>query len=216
MKIDAFLKLFVPRDDSFFPLFEEAAGILIRASELLQQLMDAATLEERGVLIKQIKAAEHDGDELTHKIYQQLNKSFITPFDREDIQELTSKLDDVLDFINGTAQRIGLYKPKQILPPLKELADVIHEAAGEIQFSLHGLRHSGKNHQQILQSCINLNTLENKADDLYHDCISSLFETEKDTVELIKNKEIIATLEKTVDMAEDVSDIIKTILIKLA
>ena len=132
MKIDAFLKLFVPRDDSFFPLFEEAAGVLIRASELLQQLMDATNLEERAALIKQIKAAEHEGDDLTHKIYQQLNKSFITPFDREDIQELTSKLDDVIDFINGTAQRIGLYKPKQILPPLKELADVIHEAAGEI------------------------------------------------------------------------------------
>ena len=133
MKIDAFLKLFVPRDDSFFPLFEEAAGILIRASELLQQLMDAATLEERAVLIKQIKAAEHDGDELTHKIYQQLNKSFITPFDREDIQELTSKLDDVIDFINGTAQRIGVHTKVADAKGLKEEAEgveVVDEVFG--------------------------------------------------------------------------------------
>ncbi|MCK9203380.1 MAG: DUF47 family protein [Bacteroidales bacterium] len=216
MNFNAFVKLFVPRDDSFFPLFEDGARVLIKAADLLKELMATETIEQRDPIIKQIKAAEHEGDDITHKIYQQLNKSFITPFDREDIQELTSYLDDVIDYINGSAQRIGLYKPKYIYPILKDLADVISEASKEIEFSIHGLRNSGKNHEKILQSCINLNTLENKADDLYHDGISNLFENEKDTIELIKNKEIIATLEKTVDMAEDVSDIIKTILIKLA
>jgi hypothetical protein len=125
-------------------------------------------------------------------------------------------LDDVVDYINGTAQRIGLYKPKVIHSTFKEIADVIVDSAKEIEFSLLGLRNAGKNQEKIFQSCINLNTLENKADDLYHDGISQLFENEKDTIELIKNKEIIATLEKTVDMAEDVSDIIKTILVKMA
>ncbi|MCK9422231.1 MAG: DUF47 family protein [Bacteroidales bacterium] len=216
MNLDSLLKYFVPKDTSFFPLFEDGAKVLIKAADLLKELMATETIDQRTPIIKQIKSVEHEGDEIAHKIYHQLNKSFITPFDREDIQELTSYLDDVIDYINGAAQRIGLYKPKSIHPVFKDFAEVICDAAKEIEFSLHGLRNSGKNHEKILQSCINLNTLENRADDLYHDGISNLFENEKDTIELIKNKEIIATLEKTVDMAEDVSDIIKTILIKLA
>ncbi len=216
MKIDSLLKIFVPKDDSFFPLFEDGAHVLIQSADLLKQLMLTETIDQRAPIIKKIKSMEHQGDEITHKIYQQLNKSFITPFDREDIQELASSLDDVVDYINGTAQRIGLYKLKVIHPDFILFAEIIYDAAKEIEFSLHGLRHSGKNHAKIIQSCINLNTLENRADDLYHDDISQLFENEKDTIELIKTKEIFATLEKSVDMAEDVSDVIKTILIKLA
>jgi predicted phosphate transport protein (TIGR00153 family) len=215
MKVDFFLKLFVPTDTSFFPLFEEDAKVLIKAAELLQNLMATDTIEERDPIIKQIKAVEHEGDDVTHKIFQQLNKSFITPFDREDIQTLTSALDNIVDYINGTSQRIGLYKPKSFPPLFKAIADVIYEAAKEIEFSVHGLRNVGKNREKIFEACINLNTLENKADDLYHDGISTLFQEEKDTIELIKNKDIFATLEKTVDMAEDASDIFKTILIKI-
>jgi len=215
MKIDFFLKLFVPTDTSFFPLFEEDAKVLIKAAELLQNLMATNTIEERDAIIKQIKAVEHEGDDVTHKIFQQLNKSFITPFDREDIQTLTSALDNIVDYINGTSQRIGLYKPKSFPPLFKAIADVIYDAAKEIEFSVHGLSNIGKNREKIFEACINLNTLENKADDLYHDGIRTLFEEEKDTIELIKNKDIFATLEKTVDMAEDASDIFKTILIKI-
>jgi len=216
MKVDSFLKLFVPKDHDFFPLFEQDGKILIKAAELLKQLMATNTIEEREPFQKQIKEVEHEGDEITHHIYKQLNKSFITPFDREDIQSLASSMDDVTDYINGTSQRIELYKPKKILPEFVEFAEIIFQAAKEIEFSLLNLKDAGKNREKILQATINLNTLENKADDLYHSCISKLFEEEKDTIELIKNKEIIATLEKTVDTAEDVSDIIKTILIKMS
>jgi predicted phosphate transport protein (TIGR00153 family) len=216
MKIDSILKFFVPNDTSFFPLFEEGAGILLKASALLKTLMVSETMEQREMVSKQIKAVEHEGDELTHRIYQQLNKSFITPFDREDIQALASALDDVLDYINGASQRINLYKPKAIFPPFIEFAGIIHAAAGELEQLLHGLKDAVKNKEKIVQGCITINTLENKADDLYHNGISDLFEHEKDTIELIKNKEIFGTLEKAVDKAEDVSDIIKTILIKMA
>jgi predicted phosphate transport protein (TIGR00153 family) len=216
MNIDFLLKIFVPKDHSFFPLFEEDTKILIRAAELLRTLMATKTFEEREAINKQIKAVEHEGDEITHRIYQQLNKSFITPFDREDIQTLTSKLDDVVDYINGASQRIQLYKPKVLIPAFAEFAEVVFEAAKEIEFSVHGLKDAGKNKDQIIQSCIKINTLENKADDLYHNGISRLFEEEKDTIELIKNKEIFGTLEKALDTAEDVSDIIKTILVKMA
>ncbi|MEI6454913.1 MAG: DUF47 family protein [bacterium] len=216
MKVDFLLKLFVPKDTSFFPLFEEDSKILIKAAELLRDLMATRSIEEREAVIKQIKSVEHEGDEITHKIYKQLNKSFITPFDREDIQSITSSMDDVTDYINGTSQRIQLYKPKVIHPYFVEFAEIIYQAAKEIEVSLINLKDAGKNREKILQACINLNTLENKADDLYHSGISKLFEEERDTIELIKNKEIFATLEKTVDTAEDVSDIIKTILIKMA
>jgi len=215
MKLDAFLKWFVPNDNSFFPLFEEDAKILLRASGLLRNLM-AATPDEREAITRQIKEVEHEGDETTHRIYQQLNKSFITPFDREDIQSLASRVDDFLDYINGASQRIHLYNPKKIIPPFVEFAEIIHMAAGEVEFLLHSLRDAVKNKEKIIQGCISLNTLENKADDLYHNGISDLFRYETDAVELIKNKEIFGTLEKAVDTAEDVSDIIKTILIKLA
>ena len=216
MNLDNILKFFVPQDNSFFPLFEENAKILLQASELLKKLMTMETVPDRMQIIKEIKSVEHDGDDVTHKIFQQLNKSFITPFDREDIQELASSLDDVIDYINGTAQRIDLYKPKVFMPVFVEMAEVINQAAKEIGISLSGLQHAGKNKEKIIQSCIILNTLENKADDLHHMGLSELFERETDTIELIKKKAILETLEKTVDKAEDVSDVIKTILVKLA
>jgi predicted phosphate transport protein (TIGR00153 family) len=216
MNLDSVLKYFVPKDTSFYPLFDEDAKILIRASELLKTLMQTNNIEDREVIIRQIKAVEHDGDEITHKIFQQLNKSFITPFDREDIQELASCLDDVVDFINGTGQRIHLYKPKIYMPVFLDMTDIIYQCAKEIEISIHALKNSVRNKEKIIQACINLNTFENKADELHHLGLSELFEKETDTVELIKKKEILETLEKTVDKAEDVADAVKTILVKMA
>jgi len=216
MNLDYFLKFFVPKDTAFFPLFEEDVKILIKASTLFKTLMDTENIEQREPIVKQIKGTELEGDEITHQIYNQLNKSFITPFDREDIQELAATLDDVLDYINGASQRISLYKPKVLIPVFAEFAEIIFQATKEIEYSVNGLRNAGKNKDKIIQSCIVLNTLENEADDLYHMGISKLFDEEKDTLELIKNKEILNTLEKAVDKAEDVSDAIKTILIKMA
>lgn len=151
MKIDYFLKFFVPNDTSFFPLFEEDARVLLKASGLLRSLMSAETLNQRESLASQIKDAEHEGDDVTHRIYQQLNKSFITPFDREDIQSLASRLDDVLDAINGASQRISLYKPKVIYPPFVEVAEIIHLAAGELEILLLGLKDAVKNKEKIIQ-----------------------------------------------------------------
>jgi uncharacterized protein len=216
MNLDSVLKFFVPKDDSFYPLFEEDAKILIKASELLRNLMITNDLAEREAIIHQIKDAEHEGDDVTHKIFQQLNKSFITPFDREDIQDLASTLDDVVDFINGIGQRILIYKPKVYMPVFAEMAEIVYQCAMEIETSVHCLRHAAKNKEKIIQSCINLNTYENKADELHHLGLSELFEHEPDAKEVIKSKAILETLEKTVDKAEDVSDAIKTILVKMA
>jgi len=216
MNLDYFLKFFVPKDTAFFPLFEHDVKILVKAAELFKTLVDTNKIEQREPIIKQIKALELEGDAVTHEIYSQLNKSFITPFDREDIHELASSLDDVLDHLNGASQRILLYKPKVLIPGVKKFSELIYQAAKEIEFSVNGLRNAVKNKDKIIQSCIVLKTIENRGDDLYQMGISKLFDEEKDTVELIKNKEILATLEKAVDKAEDVSDVIKTILIKMA
>jgi predicted phosphate transport protein (TIGR00153 family) len=216
MNIDTILKFFVPKDHSFYPLFEKDAQNLIKTAEVLRLLMSTEDTEKQELHIKQIKEFEKIGDDITHTIFDQLNKSFITPFDREDIQQLASNIDDVVDTINGVGQRILLYKPKTYIPVFLEIAEVIFRSAQEIENSVELMKDPASNKNRIIESCITINTLENKADDLYHQGISTLFENEKDPFELIKKKEILETLEKAVDKAEDVSDAIKTIMVKLA
>jgi len=215
MNIDVLLKLFIPKDVSFYPLFEKQADLIVTTSETLRALMLTTKMEDRDPLIMQIKQLEHDGDQLIHEILQHLNKSFITPFDREDIQSLASTMDDILDYMNGVGQRVHLFKPKKFPAEFLAIAEVILRAAHEIKDSVHGIQHPAKNKDKIFESCSRLNKLENSADELYHSGISRLFEQEEDTRELIKHKEILATLEKAVDMQEDVSDVIKTILVKM-
>ncbi len=216
MNIDTILKFFVPKDHSFYPLFEKDAQNLIKTAEVLKLLMETEDLEQQEAYVTKIKELEKIGDDITHTIFDQLNKSFITPFDREDIQQLASNIDDVVDTINGAGQRIRLYKPKTYISVYREFAEVIYRSAKEIEYSVDLMKDPASNKDRIIESCITINTLENKADDLYHQGISSLFENEKDPFELIKKKEILETLEKAVDKAEDVSDAIKTIMVKLA
>lgn len=216
MNLDKILKFFTPKDHEFFPLFEKGSQNLIKTAEVLKLLMATEDPVQQETYIKQIKELEKIGDDITHNVYDQLNKSFITPFDREDIQQLASNIDDVVDTINGVGQRINLYKPKTYIPVFNEVAEVIYQASIEIELSVRNLKDALNNKDKIMQSCITINTLENKADELYHIGISMIFENEKDAFELIKKKEIMETLEKAVDKAEDVSDAIKTILMKMA
>jgi predicted phosphate transport protein (TIGR00153 family) len=129
VNIDTVLKFFVPKDHSFFPLFESDAQNLVKAAELLTKLMASANLEDHDRINKEIRDLEHVGDEITVKTYLQLNKSFITPFDREDIHELTATIDDVVDTINGISRRMILYKPKKLIPVYTEMAELIYKAA---------------------------------------------------------------------------------------
>ncbi|MCE5346559.1 MAG: DUF47 family protein [Bacteroidales bacterium] len=216
MNIDKFLKFFVPKDHSFFPLFESGAHNLVKASELLKELMASKGFEEHEKLFKEIKDVEHIGDDLTNEIYDQLNKSFITPFDREDIHELASNIDDIVDSINGIGRRICLYKPKKMIPLYEEMSKVIYEAAKEIEAAIYCLRDPITNKKKIAQTCENVTAIEHKADELYYVGISELFEKEEDPKELIKNNKILETLERCVDEEEDVTDTLKAILIKMA
>ena len=216
MKIDTILKFFVPKDHSFYPLFEADAKNLVRASGLLRQLMSASDFEEHERINKEIKDVEHIGDEITDKTYEQLNKSFITPFDREDIHELTEHIDDVVDSINGVSRRVCLYKPKNLMPVYKEMAEIIHQAALEIEKCIHCLNDAAANKDIIFKSCSKVTEIEHKADEYYYVALAELFEKEKDPTELIKNNKILEILERCVDEEEDVTDTIKSILIKMA
>jgi predicted phosphate transport protein (TIGR00153 family) len=216
MNIDKILKFFVPKDHSFYPLFEEDAKNLVQAAELLNQLFTTTDHAQHDIINKEIKNIEHIGDDITDRTYIQLNKSFLTPFDREDIHELTASIDDVVDSINGISRRVCLYRPKHLMPVYKEMAQMILEAAKEIQFCIHRLNDAAANRTEITTACAKVKDIENKADEYYYVALSELFEKEKDPTELIKNNKILEILERCVDESEDVTDTIKTILIKMA
>jgi uncharacterized protein len=216
MNIDSFLKFFVPKDHSFFPLFESDAQNLVKAAEFLKELMASTEIGEHERIHKEIKEIEHIGDMITDKTYVQLNKSFITPFDREDIHELTAHIDDVVDSINGISRRICLYKPKKLMPIYKEMADLIYEAAKEIETAIHCLKDPASNKAKISRACEKVTEIEHKADELYFVGVSELFEKEEDPKELLKNNKILEILERCVDEEEDVTDTLKAILIKMA
>ena len=217
MSIDKFLKFFLPKDHSFHPLFEEDAKNLVKASELLNTMLSFTETEDHERIHNEIKQVELIGDAITNKTYMQLNKSFITPFDREDIHALISNIDDVVDSINGVARRICLYKPKKLLPVYKKMAEMILEATKEIEYSIHYLIDAAtSNKQEITKACNNVSVIEHKVDEYYYVAIGELFEKEKDPIELLKNNKILEMLEKCTDKAENVTDIIKAILIKMA
>jgi hypothetical protein len=216
MNIDSFLKIFVPKDHSFFPLFESDAQNLVKAAEILRELMSKTEIEEHERLYKEIRDVEHIGDDITNKTYEQLNKSFITPFDREDIHELTAHIDDVVDSINGIARRICLYRPKKMMPIYKEMAELVYEGAKEVETAIHCLKDAVANKEKIMRACGVVTAIEHKADELYFTGISELFEKEEDPKELIKNNKILEMLERCIDEEEDVTDTLKSILIKMA
>jgi len=213
MALDRLLKLLVPKDKVFFPLLKQDVENLVIISEHLVLLMKEEVHEKKLEIIKKIKILEKNGDNLTHKIFEELNKSFITPLDREDIHQLASILDDVADSINKVAQRIKLYNPKKLLSEYLTMSQTILEAVKQLEFIINELEFI-KNPEIIKEACDKISNLEHKSDDMYHTAIQELFNNEKDTIELIKNKEILEILEKTTDKTEDVSDVIKTILVK--
>lgn len=210
-----FLRLFVPKDRKFFPLFDRAAENLEEAGKLLFKLVNAHGSEERYSLIKEIEALEHVGDEITHDIFQELSKNFITPFDREDIHKLATQLDDVLDFIHGSSKRIELYKLSSFSSDIIKLASLIQVQTEELRRCIHELKNMD-NMRDITNSLVRINSVENHADDIFEHAVAKLFDDEKDAIELIKVKELLSMMETATDKAEDVANVIESIVIKMA
>lgn len=215
MGLNRFFQILVPKDTTFYPHFKKAAANLVDTSALLCDLMKASSWDERDKLKDQIKDLERKGDNMTHEMFDLLNQSFITPFDREDIHALISSIDDVVDCINGTAQKLLLYKPKDIPAEFGKLAELINQGSVSLKYAVDHIEEI-KKPIKIKEACIKINEIENIADDIYHQGISHLFENETNTVELIKKKEILIVLEEATDKLEDASDVLKSILIKQA
>jgi predicted phosphate transport protein (TIGR00153 family) len=215
MKIDSIFQVFVPKDRKFFPLFEKSAENIVKSAILLNKMLLIEDINQRNAIIDEIKEVEKAGDEITHTIFDELNHTFITPFDREDIHRLTATMDDVLDLINSSAQQIKLYKIDKIPGEFVQMSELILQGAREIKNAVCDLRNL-KKASQIKKACIRINEIENLADDVYNFSISDLFENEKDAIKLIKIRDILASLESATDFAEDVSDVLKTIIVKQA
>lgn len=207
------LQLLTPKDRIFFPLLEKASFNLVTISKALYDALTTTSAEERIVLIREIERIEHEGDKVTHEIMHQLSATFITPFDREDIHELTSAIDDILDHIHGSAKRIEIYKVTNISPAMIKLAELIQQAADELYKAIHELRDL-KNTNTIREASMRINSIENHADDVFDNAVAKLFEEEKDAIELIKIKEVLQNLEKATDKCEDAANVLSSILVK--
>jgi uncharacterized protein len=198
----------IPRDNSFFAMFSAMSDNLIAGARTLVDLF--ANYHEVEKQVEHIQRIEREGDELTHAILTKLNQTFITPIDREDIHQLASKLDDVLDFINAAGARIVMYRITAAPPAAAELARIILMQTQELQKAVSLMQ---KN-DNILAHCVEINRLENEADQIAQQAIARLFEHEKDPINLIKIKELFEFLERATDKAEDVANVLETVVLK--
>lgn len=213
---NSFFSKFTPKEPKFFPILKEMSDVLMVASDLMIELIKDYDHEAAIEYYKKIKEQEQKGDALSGKIFDELNVTFITPFDREDINQLANRLDDVTDYINSCAKRIVLYNPKSLPEDALDLAYQIKDAALYIGKAIDELDVLKKDSKKIKEYCAKLHDIEHKADDIYEHFIINLFEKEKNGIELIKEKEIMYELEKATDVAEYVGKIIKTIIVKYA
>ncbi|HEY4741006.1 MAG: DUF47 domain-containing protein [Candidatus Acidiferrales bacterium] len=200
----------LPREQSFFEMFVRQAENVNAGAQALVDMLEH--YDDPPVRAERVEDFEHSGDTITHDIITRLNQTFITPFDREDIHELSSKIDDVIDLMDAAATRLVIYRVRTILPGVSELARTVLSATYEIVQAVRVL----EKQDHILDHCIEINRLENQADRQSRKLIADLFDEEKDAVQIIKWKEIIELLEFAADKCEDVANVIETVTLKNA
>lgn len=215
MGIANVLRNLLPIENNFFSLFTQNVVNIKEAASDLRKLLDATTPAERKILITRIEDAEHAGDITTHAIFQDLYQTFITPIDREDIHDLASQLDDVLDLMEDVALRISLYEVHVFPQDFRDLTDVLLQTVENLSIAVP-LLNNMKNRDVILKCCEQINTCENAGDDIYHNALARLFREQKDPIELIKLKEILSDIEEAIDRCEHVANSVEGVVIKYA
>ena len=205
---------FIPREEKFFDLFEESAQNMVKAAQGLKRMVD--TWEDVEKRVGEITELEHVGDTITHQIMSQLHRTFVTPFDREDIALLAHTLDDVTDFIHAAADAMFLYKVDSPSQRAKELADIIVQAAAEVERAIPRLRQRGAELRQCLEYCVEINRLENMADRVYRSALAELFEDTVDMAQVMKWREIYEYMESATDRCEDVANVLEGVALKHA
>ncbi|MDR2835030.1 MAG: DUF47 family protein [Bacteroidales bacterium] len=214
---NTFFSKFTPKETKFFPLLNGLSDIIINVSNRFCLCVETKI---KGLDITEeyeaINLEEKRGDKITTEIINELSRTFITPFDREDIHELANNLDDVIDEINSCTKKIFLYDPEKLTKEVSEFAIVLKKGAIQIKEAVNKLENLKNEHKSIAFCCEELHSLENEGDDLYAEFIKNIFRDEKNSVEIIKLKDIVAGLEKATDCADHVGKVIRTIIVKYA
>lgn len=208
-------KLLAPKNRVFYELFERSADNVKQMGSLLVQVTKEPSFDQRQSLITQMEDVEHANDELTHLLFTELGRNFITPFDREDIHYLATAMDDIADFIYASAKKINFYRVNPNDIGIHKLAEIIMQSCNEVRKAVGELRNM-KNMRVITESLVKINSLENEADDIFDMSIERLFATEADAKEVIKKREIYQVMETATDKCEDAANVIESIIVKYA
>lgn len=201
----------IPRETGFFDLMEKAATVLIQAAEAYAEL--ANDFERREDIVHRIRQYEHDGDEITHRTLEMLDVTFITPFDREDIQALIKRMDDVIDEIDAASKRLILYRIRELTPWFARQADVLVRATRFLSEAVAGLRNLKKPHE-LQERLVEIHRLENVGDDNNHAAVAELYNDSTDPILVMKWKEIYDLTERAIDRCEDIANAIEAIVLK--
>jgi hypothetical protein len=202
---------FLPRETSFFDFFEQHAALTIEGTkEFLSMVTTGANVAAK---CRRISDIEHETDTITHRCVEALHKTFITPIDRDSIHRLITRMDDIMDYVEAAAERIELYEIQSMTSDVRDMSDVLHRSAQQVELAVRGLR-TLKDTQQTLKLCIDINRLENECDAILRRSVARLFKEEKDPIMVIKWKEIYENLEDASDRCEDVANIIEGVILE--
>jgi predicted phosphate transport protein (TIGR00153 family) len=203
---------FLPRETSFFDFFEQHAALTIEGSkEFLSLVTTGANIPAK---CRRISDIEHETDTITHRCVEALHKTFITPIDRDSIHRLITRMDDIMDYVEAAAERIELYELTVMTADVRDLADVLHRSTMQVEAAMRGLRHL-KDPQSTLKLCIDINRLENEADQILRRSVARLFkDSENNPIHVIKWKEVYENLENASDRCEDVANIIEGVILE--
>jgi len=205
----------MPKNKVFFELFEKVADNVAKMGVILKDIVAEPDFDKRASLISQVEDLEHANDELTHSVFTELGRNFITPFNREDIHLLATALDDVADYIYASAKKINFYRVNPNDIGMQKMAELIEQGANHVRTAVVELRDM-KNMRNITEALVKINSIENQADDIFDMSIERLFATEPDAKEVIKKREIYQVMEIVTDKCEDASNVIESIIIKYA
>ncbi len=212
MFLDVVVKWLLPRENSFLHQLDSVAVMMAKGAECFSQFGDAAP-ERFAIIAEELRAIEHEGDALSHGLYDALDKSFVTPIDREDLHDLTAALDDILDFMEECAGLIVIYRLERVTPAMRELIKLAHEAAGIVAQCIHLLQ-DDKRHAELYVLLARVHALENVGDTHYRNAIGRLFSEQTDAIELIREKEVLDSIEHAIDACDDVCDLIRSVVVK--
>jgi len=215
MGLNSILKIFTPTSTVFFELFEKIATNVEKSGELFRKFVSEPDNDKRGAIVQALTDVEHHNDELTHSVFTELSRNFITPFDREDVHYLATALDDVVDFTYSAAKKINLYRINPNETGIQKMAELIEQGAKQVKTAVYELRDM-KKIRNITEALVKINSIENQADDVFDMSIEKLFNNEPDAKEVIKKRDIYQVLETITDKCEDVGNVIESIIIKYA